>query len=348
MKPDLYAALRPVLFALPAELAHDLTLSALDIAQIAKLIDPIAIPDRTRTVMGLEFPNAVGLAAGLDKNAAHIDALAALGFGHIEVGTVTPRAQPGNPKPRLFRLPQAQAIINRMGFNNLGVEALVRNVQGSAYRGILGINIGKNKDTPNTQAVDDYLICLDKVYRHASYVTVNISSPNTQNLRDLQKDEALDALLSSIKLRQSELAQRHGKYVPIALKIAPDLDESQIAAIAALLMVHQVDAVIATNTTLARNAVQGLPHAEETGGLSGAPVRDASTRVVRALARHLQGAVPIIGVGGIVSGDDAVEKIAAGAQLVQLYTGLIYRGPKLISECIAALAASARANGEHA
>lgn len=348
MKPDLYAALRPVLFALPAELAHDLTLSALDIAQIAKLIDPIAIPDRTRTVMGLEFPNAVGLAAGLDKNAAHIDALAALGFGHIEVGTVTPRAQPGNPKPRLFRLPQAQAIINRMGFNNLGVEALVRNVQGSAYRGILGINIGKNKDTPNTQAVDDYLICLDKVYRHASYVTVNISSPNTQNLRDLQKDEALDALLSSIKLRQSELAQLHGKYVPIALKIAPDLDESQIAAIAALLMVHQVDAVIATNTTLAHDAVQGLPHAKETGGLSGAPVRDASTRVVRALARHLQGAVPIIGVGGIVSGDDAVEKIAAGAQLVQLYTGLIYRGPKLISECTAALAASARANGEHA
>jgi len=348
MKPDLYAALRPVLFALPAELAHDLTLSALDIAQIAKLIDLPAIPDRTRTVMGLEFPNAVGLAAGLDKNAAHIDALAALGFGHIEVGTVTPRAQPGNPKPRLFRLPQAQAIINRMGFNNLGVDALVRNVQGSAYRGILGINIGKNKDTSNTQAVDDYLICLDKIYTHASYVTVNISSPNTQNLRDLQKDEALDALLSSIKLRQSELAQRHGKYVPIALKIAPDLDESQIAAIAALLMVHQVDAVIATNTTLAHDAVQGLPHASESGGLSGAPVRDASTRVVRALARHLQGAVPVIGVGGIVSGNDAVEKVAAGAQLVQLYTGLIYRGPKLISECVAALAASARANGEHA
>ena len=288
--------------------------------------------------MGLEFPNAVGLAAGLDKNAAHIDALAALGFGHIEVGTVTPRPQSGNPKPRLFRLPAAQAIINRMGFNNLGVDALVRNVQCSAYRGILGINIGKNKDTPNAQAVEDYLLCLDKVYAHASYVTVNISSPNTQHLRELQKDEALDALLSSIKLRQAALAQQHGKYVPIALKIAPDLDDSQIAAIAALLMVHQVDAVIATNTTLARHAVHGLPHATEAGGLSGVPVRDASVRVVRALARHLRGAVPIIGVGGIVSGDDAVDKIAAGAQLVQLYTGLVYRGPRLISECVTALA----------
>lgn len=349
MKSDLYAALRPVLFMLPAELAHDLTLSALDIAQIAKLIDPVVKLDRTRTVMGLEFPNAVGLAAGLDKNAAHVDALAALGFGHIEVGTVTPRPQSGNPKPRLFRLPAAQAIINRMGFNNLGVDALVRNVQCSEYRGILGINIGKNKDTPNAQAVDDYLICLDKLYAHASYVTVNISSPNTQHLRELQKDEALDALLSSIKLRQAALAQQHGKYVPIALKIAPDLDDSQIAAIAALLMVHQVDAVIATNTTLARDTVQGLPHATEAGGLSGVPVRDASVRVIRALARHLQNAVPIIGVGGIISGDDAIDKIAAGAQLVQLYTGLIYRGPKLISECVAALAASARAtNGEHA
>ena len=342
MKSDLYAALRPVLFTLPAELAHDLTLNALDIAQIAKLIDPVYLPGTSRTVMGLEFPNAVGLAAGLDKNAAHIDALGALGFGHIEVGTVTPRPQPGNPKPRLFRLPAAQAIINRMGFNNLGVDALVRNVQCSAYRGILGINIGKNKDTPNAQAVEDYLICLDKVYAHASYVTVNISSPNTQHLRELQKDEALDALLSSIKLRQAALAQQHGRYVPIALKIAPDLDESQIAAIAALLMVHQVDAVIATNTTLARDAVQGLPHATEAGGLSGKPVRDASTHVIRALARHLQNAVPIIGVGGILSGDDAVDKVIAGAQLVQLYTGLIYRGPGLISECMTALAGSTR------
>jgi len=340
MKPDFYAVMRPALFALPAELAHDMSLFALDIAQIAKVFNPapLQLPNSARTVMGIEFPNPVGLAAGLDKNAAHIDGLAAMGFGFIEVGTVTPRPQVGNPKPRLFRLPAAHAIINRMGFNNLGVDALVRNVQASEYRGILGINIGKNKDTPNAQAVEDYLLCLDKVYAHASYVTVNISSPNTQHLRELQKDEALDALLSAIKLRQAQLAQQHGKYVPIALKIAPDLDDSQIAAIAALLMVHQVDAVIATNTTLARVAVQSLPHASEAGGLSGAPVRDASTRVIRVLARHLQRAVPIIGVGGILRGNDAADKINAGAQLVQLYSGLVYRGPALVKECATALA----------
>lgn len=338
LKPNLYAALRPLLFSLPAEFTHDLTLWTLDTAFIAGILNPPPFIETSMcTVMGLTFPNAVGLAAGLDKNAAHLDALSTLGFGHIEVGTVTPRAQSGNPKPRLFRLPNAQAIINRMGFNNLGVEELIANVQRSAYRGILGINIGKNKDTPNEQAVDDYLVCLNKVYAHASYVTVNISSPNTQHLRDLQKDEALDALLSAIKLRQAALAQEHGKYVPIALKIAPDLDESQIAAIAALLMVHQVDAVIATNTTLARDGVRHLPHADEAGGLSGAPVRDASLRVIRTLARHLQGSVPIIGVGGIMSGEDAVEKINAGAKLVQLYSGLIYRGPALVKECAAAL-----------
>ena len=288
-------------------------------------------------VMGLDFPNAVGLAAGLDKDGAHISALAALGFGFIEVGTVTLRGQSGNPAPRLFRLPEAQAIINRMGFNNLGVDNLVANVKKSPFNGILGINIGKNKDTPLTHAVDDYLACLDKVYTHASYVALNISSPNTQNLRELQKDDALDALLSAIKLRQAALAEQHGKYVPIALKIAPDLDEAQIAAIAALLMVHQIDAVIATNTTLARDAVMGLPHANEAGGLSGLPLRESSTRVIRALSHHLRGAVPIIGVGGIQSGADAVDKIAAGAQLVQLYSGLIYQGPSLISDCVDAL-----------
>ena len=335
----LYPLIRPALFLLDPEDAHRFTLATLDIAQRLSVLK--LLPQATGKpvhAMGLDFPNAVGLAAGLDKNAAHIDALAALGFGHIEVGTVTPRPQSGNPQPRLFRLPEAHAIINRMGFNNLGVDQLVRNVRDSPYRGILGINIGKNKDTPNAQAVEDYLICLDKVYAHASYVTVNISSPNTQNLRELQKDEALDALLSAIKLRQSALAQQHGKYVPIALKIAPDLDEMQIAAIAALLMVHQVDAVIATNTTVARDTVLGLPHADEAGGLSGLPVRDAATRVIRTLARHLQNSVPIIGVGGILSGADAVEKIAAGAQLVQLYSGLIYRGPALVKECIEALA----------
>jgi dihydroorotate dehydrogenase len=331
-----YALIRPALFALDPETAHGLTLVGLDAAHTLGLLKLLsrALGKPVR-VMGLDFPNAVGLAAGLDKNGAHINALAALGFGFIEIGTVTPRPQSGNPKPRLFRLPEAQAIINRMGFNNLGVDQLVANVRQADFKGVLGINIGKNKDTPNEHAVDDYLACLDKVYAHASYVTVNISSPNTQNLRELQKDDALDALLSAIKLRQSGLAQQHGRYVPIALKIAPDLDDTQIAAIAALLMVHRMDAVIATNTTLARDAVTGLAHATETGGLSGAPVRVASTRVIRTLARHLQGEVPIIGVGGILSGHDAQEKIDAGASLIQLYSGLIYRGPALVRECVA-------------
>ena len=336
--PGIYARLRPLVFMLDPEIAHGLTLASLDVAHtlgLLKLRAPAA--NKPVRVMGLDFPNAVGLAAGLDKNGAHINALAALGFGFIEIGTVTPRPQPGNPKPRLFRLPQAAAIINRMGFNNLGVDHLVRKVTAAGFGGVLGINIGKNKDTPNERAVDDYLACLDKVYAHASYVTVNIYSPNTHNLRELQKDDALDALLSAIKLRQATLAEQHGKYIPIALKIAPDLDEAQIAAIAALLMVHRMDAVIATNTTLARDAVQGLPHANEAGGLSGLPVRAASTRVIRSLAHHLKGEVPIIGVGGINSGADALEKIAAGAQLVQLYSGLVYQGPTLIRECIHAL-----------
>jgi dihydroorotate dehydrogenase len=330
-----YPLLRPALFSLDPEDAHRFTLASLDAAHALGLLK--LLPRATGKpihVMGIDFPNAVGLAAGMDKDGAHIDALAALGFGFIEIGTVTPRPQPGNPKPRLFRLPAAEAIINRMGFNNLGVDELVKNVAASRFRGVLGINIGKNKDTPNEHAVDDYLACLDKVYVHASYVTVNISSPNTQGLRELQKDEALDALLSAIKLRQSELAQQHGKYVPIALKIAPDLDDAQIAAIAALLMMHRIDAVIATNTTLARDAVAGQPNADEAGGLSGAPVRNASTRVIQALAHHLEGEVPIIGVGGILSGADAQEKIDAGASLVQLYSGLIYKGPELVRECV--------------
>lgn len=282
--------------------------------------------------MGLSFPSPVGLAAGLDKNGAVIDSMAKLGFGFIEVGTVTPRPQPGNPKPRLFRVPEAQGVINRFGFNNLGVDNLIANVKVSRYRGILGINIGKNFDTPLERAVDDYLMCMQKVYAHAGYITVNISSPNTKNLRDLQAADALSNLLFRLKVEQDKLAQLHGKYVPIALKIAPDLTHEQVVEIADLLLQHHIDAVIATNTTLSRDAVKGLPHAEEAGGLSGAPVRDASTRVIRQLSGVLQGQIPIIGVGGILSGADAAEKMAAGASLVQLYSGLIYRGPKLVHE----------------
>ena len=292
--------------------------------------------------MGLTFPNPVGLAAGLDKDGAYIDGLAALGFGFIEIGTVTPRAQPGNPKPRMFRLPEAQALINRMGFNNGGVDAFVRNVQASRFyqeqRGILGLNIGKNADTPIERATDDYLYCLNKVYPYAAYVTVNISSPNTKNLRQLQQASEIDALLSALKMAQSQLADKHGRYVPLVLKIAPDLDDEQIDTIASALLRNRIDGVIATNTTITRDAVQGLTHANETGGLSGAPVRDLSTRVIRALHQVLQGEIPIIGVGGILSGADASEKMAAGASLIQLYTGLIYRGPELVIECASACA----------
>jgi dihydroorotate dehydrogenase len=288
--------------------------------------------------MGLSFPNPVGLAAGLDKNGAYIDALAALGFGFVEIGTVTPRPQPGNPRPRLFRLPGARAIINRMGFNNDGVDALVANVKRARYRGILGINIGKNADTPMERAAEDYLACLRKVYPHASYVAVNISSPNTRNLRQLQGETELDALLAQLKARQEELAELHGKYVPLALKIAPDLERDQVRQIAALLLRHRMDGVIATNTTLSREGVEHLPEHAEAGGLSGEPVRGKSTAVIRELAASLDGALPIIGVGGILSGADAVEKIQAGALLVQVYSGMIYRGPELVAECAEAIA----------
>lgn len=332
--------IRPLLFSLDPETAHHVTLNALQAAHRLGLTSlfakqPAATP---RTVMRLDFPNPVGLAAGLDKNGAYIDALAGLGFGFIEVGTVTPRPQSGNPKPRLFRLPQANAIINRMGFNNDGVDRLIENVQRADYRGILGINIGKNADTPIENAADDYLICLRKVYVHASYVTVNISSPNTKNLRQLQDEDALNNLLAQLKAEQQKLADKHGKYVPIALKIAPDLEGEQIAQIAHLLMQHRMDGVIATNTTLSRAGVENLPHGTETGGMSGAPVREKSTAVIRQLAAELQGVLPIIGVGGILSGADAAEKINAGAALVQIYSGLIYRGPELVGEAINALA----------
>jgi dihydroorotate dehydrogenase len=287
--------------------------------------------------MGLTFPNPVGLAAGLDKNGDCINGLAALGFGFIEIGTITPLPQPGNPKPRLFRLPEASAIINRMGFNNEGVDALIRNVQHADFKGILGINIGKNAVTPIEKAADDYLICLRKVYAHASYITVNISSPNTKNLRQLQDEAALNDLLAQLKAEQGKLADRHGKYVPIALKIAPDMEGEQVEQISRLLMQHRIDGVIATNTTLSREGVENLPHGAETGGLSGAPVRDKSTRVIRLLASHLQGALPIIGAGGILNGADALEKINAGSSLVQIYSGLIYRGPQLLAECASAI-----------
>ena len=335
----LYTLLKPLLFSLDAEDAHNLTLKSLKCTEALGLSSLLPKPHdcKIRQVMGLSFPNPVGLAAGLDKNGAYIDGLAALDFGHIEVGTVTPRAQPGNPRPRLFRLPKAQGIINRFGFNNAGVDNLVENVKNSRFcnanhRGILGINIGKNFDTPNERAIDDYLICLRKVYAHASYVTVNISSPNTKNLRQLQEKDALFHLLATLKQEQTALADLHSRYVPFALKIAPDLEPEQVNEIAELLMRHKIDGVIATNTTLSRASVTGLPHAQETGGLSGAPVRDQSTRIIRLLSQRLQGSLPIIGVGGILNGQDAEEKIAAGASLVQIYSGLIYRGPALVSE----------------
>jgi dihydroorotate dehydrogenase len=337
----MYSLLRTALFQLDPEAAHHLTLAGLKALYslgLSGIIAPRPAAD-PRTVMGLVFPNPVGLAAGLDKNGDCIDGLAALGFGFIEIGTITPLPQPGNPKPRLFRLPKANAIINRMGFNNDGVDKLIENVRRADYRGILGINIGKNAGTPIEHAADDYLICLRKVYTHASYVAVNISSPNTRNLRQLQGEDALNNLLAQLKAEQQKLADTHGKYVPIVLKIAPDLEAVQVAQIAHLLMQHRIDGVIATNTTLSREGVENLTHGTETGGLSGAPVRDKSTAVIRRLAAELQGALPIIGVGGILSGADAAEKIHAGAALVQIYSGLIYRGPALVAESCAAIRA---------
>jgi dihydroorotate dehydrogenase len=342
-----YALARPFLFGMDAEAAHDLTMKSLALTQhtplkmaycAGRIDDPI-------TLAGLHFPNRVGMAAGLDKNARCIDALAAMGFGFVEVGTVTPKPQAGNPKPRMFRLPQANALINRLGFNNEGLEAFLQHVRASTFRQqaggrsplLLGLNIGKNAATPIENAVDDYLICLDGVYPHADYVTVNISSPNTKNLRALQSDEALDALLSAIAQRREVLARQHGKTVPIFVKIAPDLDETQIEVIAATLKRHAMDGVIATNTTLSREAVRGMMHSEEAGGLSGAPVLEASNKVIRQLRAALGPDFAIIGVGGVMSGADAVSKIKAGADVVQIYTGLIYKGPALVREVAQAL-----------
>ena len=344
-----YALTRPFLFGMDAEAAHELTMDMLARGQRTPLQwawcnetvnDPV-------TLAGLQFPNRVGMAAGLDKNARCIDALGAMGFGFVEVGTVTPKAQPGNPKPRMFRLPEARALINRLGFNNEGLEAFLRNVQQAQFRKqasqqrpmLLGLNIGKNATTPIENATSDYLICLEGVYPHADYVTVNISSPNTQNLRALQSDAALDALLGAIAERREALATQHQRRVPVFVKIAPDLDEAQVAVIAATLQRHGMDGVIATNTTISRTAVQGMRHAQETGGLSGAPVLEASNQVIRQLRAALGSGFPIIGVGGILSADDAVSKIRAGADVVQIYTGLIYEGPALVTKAAKAIKA---------
>lgn len=329
----MYPLIRPLLFSFDPESSHEFTIAAL---HLAGRILPAARPDDSHPVkvMGIDFPNRVGLAAGLDKNGEAIDGLARLGFGFIEIGTVTPRAQPGNPRPRMFRLPEVKGIINRMGFNNHGVDALLANVRAAKYKGVLGINIGKNFDTPIERAVDDYLSCLDKVYAFASYVAVNISSPNTKDLRQLQGDSELDALLGAVKARQQALAEKHGRYVPLALKIAPDLEAEQVRAIADALRRHHIDAVIATNTTTSREKVRGVRYAEQQGGLSGAPVYEASTAVVAQLAAALAGEVPIIGVGGILDGRQARAKLEAGASLVQLYSGLVYRGPELVGESV--------------
>ena len=335
----LYSMSRSALFALDPERAHAVTLASLELGYYTHLL-PRLYPMIHQPVdcMGIRFANPVGLAAGLDKDGAHIDALAALGFGFLEIGTVTPRPQAGNPKPRLFRLPAAQAIINRMGFNNQGVDNLVKNVEKCRYRGVLGINIGKNFDTPVEQAADDYLICLERVYAHASYVTVNISSPNTQGLRSLQSGAALSHLLETLKNRQAQLADQHGHYVPLVLKVAPDLDEEAIVLMSEQLVQFEIDGLIATNTTLSRQGVAHLPYGDESGGLSGQPVFEASTHILEQFSTCLQGHVPLIGVGGITQPSDAVAKIHAGASLVQLYSGLIYQGPGLIQDTLRALA----------
>ena len=338
-----YGLTRPLLFALDPERAHDLTLASLAWLQNTPAQRLWAMPrlDDAVTVAGLRFPNRVGLAAGLDKNGRCIDALGALGFGFIEVGTVTPKAQKGNPKPRLFRLPGKQALINRMGFNNEGLKNFVANVRRAksfrATGGIVGLNIGKNAVTPIEFAVDDYLACLDGVYAHADYVALNISSPNTRNLRELQSEAALDTLLSSLQARRVVLTRQQGKRVPLFVKIAPDLDPNQVQMIAAALLKNSIDGVIATNTSVARDAVQGMPNAREVGGLSGGPVFEASNRIIRLLRNALGPAFPIIGVGGVLSGADARAKIEAGADLVQIYTGLIYQGPELVTQVAQAL-----------
>lgn len=348
----MYKLLRPLLFALDPELSHALSFGLLrgayrvpGLAQLTHACLAQELPALPVEVMGLRFPNPVGLAAGLDKNAEYIQPLADFGFGWLEIGTVTPRPQPGNPRPRLFRLPEQEAIINRMGFNNVGVEAFLTNLRAQPKPCLLGINIGKNRDTPAEATAEDYLRALRAVYAYADYVTVNVSSPNTPGLRALQEGEALEPLLAALKREQAALAERHGRCVPLALKIAPDLDDAQIAIIAQLVEQHRFEAVIATNTTLTR---PGLPAAlaAESGGLSGRPLKDLSTAVIRKLYAHLQGRVPIIGVGGVSSAQDAWEKMAAGADLVQIYSALIFQGPEVVREIVTGLAERVHASGK--
>lgn len=337
----LYPLARSLMFRFDPETSHEVALRSMNLAAdlgLNKLLGATEVSDPVE-VMGLSFPNRVGLAAGLDKNGIAVDGLAAMGFGFVEVGTVTPRPQAGNPKPRLFRLPEQTAIINRMGFNNDGVDQLLKNLQNSTYKGILGINIGKNKDTPNEKANDDYLYCMRKVYDRASYITVNVSSPNTPGLRTLQYGESLNSLLDALKTEQVRQARLHDRYVPVAVKIAPDMTEEELELVGSSLKAYEMDAVIATNTTLSREGVEGSPFAEEAGGLSGAPVRNKSTRAIRVLANALDGALPIIGVGGITEGFDAAEKIEAGATLVQIYSGFIYHGPQLVADAANAIKA---------
>lgn len=333
----MYKLLRDALFLLPAETSHHLALDSLKLLGKTGLLGkPSALSGKPVRVMGIDFPNPVGLAAGLDKNGEYIDSLAALGFGFIEIGTVTPRPQPGNPKPRLFRLPEARGIINRMGFNNHGIDYLLENVHHARYQGVLGINIGKNFDTPVEKAVDDYLIGLRKAYTHAHYITVNISSPNTPGLRKLQYGDDLKNLLHTLREEQAKLAQQYGRYVPVAIKVAPDLNEAEIRDMALVFSSVQIDALIATNTTLDKSSVEGLQHAQEQGGLSGGPLTQHSTEVIRQFRADMDSAIPIIGVGGILSGADAKAKLEVGASLVQVYSGFIYRGPELIRECVEA------------
>ncbi|MDO6446032.1 quinone-dependent dihydroorotate dehydrogenase [Colwellia sp. 1_MG-2023] len=334
-----YSAIRKVFFQFDPETIHELTIKSLKTTGATPLNFPYkqTIASKPKQVMGIHFPNPCGLAAGLDKNGECIRAFDDMGFGFIEIGTVTPRPQPGNDKPRIFRLPEADAVINRMGFNNKGVDYLVSQVRKAKFKGILGINIGKNKDTPDENAKDDYIYCMRKVYNFATYITVNISSPNTPGLRSLQYGEALNELLSALKEEQTSLAQQYDKYVPIAVKIAPDLTEPEILSIAECLIANNIDGVIATNTTLSREGVENLEFGQEQGGLSGQPVKDKSTEVIKFLAKALDDKLPIIGVGGIASGADAKEKVAAGAALVQIYTGFIYQGPELIKDIVRAL-----------